>query len=407
MVKQTLLKNVSAKLNLFLEPILQVCDKVRQRFIRQSLWGILASGSLMVTEMARGIHDRTTTLDYTAKRLCRQLKGGTWSWRIVQEAYLKSVTPLVGQDTVVAVDLTDLSKPRGRDFEYLALVRDGDKDELKPGYWCIEAYAVTRKETVPLVLEPFSVDDPKTPSQNIVILKTLSQLKDRLGTSGIFTFDRGFDSGEVLNCLLDNKMRFIVRLRGDRHLVLPSGVRMSATDIADRMRNLKKCLRWRAKGRRYQLHYVGYQEVKLPGRDEPLRLVVSTVPGIDGGTMMLLTNTEVKDFRDAEKVLRRYGKRWKAEEAIRLLKQEVGLEGFRIRSLRAIKRLVFLAMLAIAFLMVLSLRTLSLAERVVEVGKPLRRAKGIIGYRLARGMRKLPARLSRRSLYFVRGFQNR
>ena len=50
--------------------------------------------------------------------------------------------------------------------------------------------------------------------------------------------------------------------------------------------------------------------------------------------MMLLTNLQVNRFGDAERVLHGYVKRWKAEEGIRLLKQEVGLEGFRIRSLQ-------------------------------------------------------------------------
>lgn len=70
---------------------------------------------------------------------------------------------------------------------------------------------------------------------------------------------------------------------------------------------------------------------------------------------------------------------------MRLLKQQTGLERFRVRSLRAIVRLVFLAMLAIAALILLALRTLSLAERLAQLSQPLRRAKGQIYYRLAVG----------------------
>jgi len=169
---------------------------------------------------------------------------------------------------------------------------------------------------------------------------------------------------------------------------------------------LKTCQRWRRKKRRFQDHYVGYQEVRLPGRDEPLWLVVSIVPGRHGGVMMLLTNLPITRFRQAERVLRYYRRRWKAEDGIRLVKQRVGLEGFRIRSLRAIRRLCFLALLAIAFLVTLSLKTLSLAERIAKRGQPLRRATGMILYRLARGMQNLLTRPSRHDLCFLRKFQN-
>jgi len=172
---------------------------------------------------------------------------------------------------------------------------------------------------------------------------------------------------------------------------------------------LKACQRWRRKKRRFQDHYVGYQEVRLPGRDPGapgLWLVVSIVPGRDGGVMMLLTNLPITRFRQAERVLRYYRRRWKAEDGIRLVKQRVGLEGFRIRSLRAIRRLCFLALLAIAFLVTLSLKTLSLAERIAKCGQPLRRATGMILYRLARGMQNLLTRPSRHDLCFLRKFQN-
>jgi len=225
-----------------------------------------------------------------------------------------------------------------------------------------------------------------------------------LAGRGLYLFDRGFDGGEVLNALLDNEMHFIVRLRGDRHLVLESGVHQAACDIAER---LSTCdMWWRPASCRMEAHWVGRVPVRLPGRPEPLTLVVALFPGSDGGLVMLLTNRSVASAADAEQTLRLYGRRWKAEEAVRLLKQEVGLESFRIRSLEAIRRLVFMALLAMAFLVWLGEKTLSLAEQVIRRGRPLRRARGMILYRLARGMRRLFNQLSPPNLAFLRRFQN-
>lgn len=404
MRRQSLLMKVSSRLDRFLKPILAEADKVRRRFIRQAVTGVLASRSLIVTEMARRIHDHTSALDYTAKRLCRELMAETWHLATLQEAYFEQVASWVGPETPIAVDLTDLVKPRGRHFEYLALVRDADQDRLRPGYWCLEAYTADGEEPLPLLVEPFSVDDPTTPSQNLVTLAGLGRLRQALAGRGVYLFDRGFDGGEVLNALLENEMRFIVRLRGDRHLVLDGGVHMSARDIAERLSVWNA--RWRPGGCRIDGHWVGSVPVRLPGRCEPLTLIVAVFPGPDGGRMMLLTNRSVSGAADAEQTLRLYGRRWKAEEAVRLLKQEVGLEGFRIRSLQAIRRLVFMALLAMAFLVWLGQKTLSLAEQVIRRGQPLRRARGMILYRLARGMRRLFNQLSPPNLAFLRRFQN-
>ena len=62
-------------------------------------------------------------------------------------------------------------------------------------------------------------------------------------------------------------------------------------------------------------------------------------------------------------------------------------------------------MLAVAFLVMLSLRTLSFAERLAKLGKPLRRAKGAIYYRLTRGVRKLLT-LAAASPSLIRSLQN-
>jgi len=404
MRRQSLLMKVSARLEAFLKPILVGADKVRRRFLRQAVTGILGSGSLVVTEIARRIHDGTRALDYTAKRLCRELVAETWHLPTFQQQYLDSVASCIGPQTPIAVDLTDLVKPRGRHFQYLALVRDADQDQIRPGYWCLEAYAAAGEEPVPLLLEPFSVEDPTTPSQNLVILAALGRLREALAGRGLYLFDRGFDGAEVLNALLDNEMRFLVRLRGDRHLVLPNGVHLAACHIADRL--LAFNARWRPACCRIGAHWIAYTSVYLPGRPEPLTLVVAFFPGPDGGRLLFLTNRSVTSVAEAEHTLRLYGRRWKAEEAARLLKQEVGLEGFRIRSLEAIRRLVFMALLAIAFLVWLGEKTLGLAEQVIRRGRPLRRARGMILYRLARGMRPLFNQLSTPNLAFLMRFQN-
>ena len=53
MLEASLLKKVSAKLDRLLQPVCKVCDKARQRFVQETVAGILVSGSLVVTDLAR------------------------------------------------------------------------------------------------------------------------------------------------------------------------------------------------------------------------------------------------------------------------------------------------------------------------------------------------------------------
>ena len=78
MTGQVLLRMLSAKLAHSPEPITQACDKVHQRFVRQSVAAILGAGSLVVTEMARRLCEPGETPGYAAKRLCRKLVVETW-----------------------------------------------------------------------------------------------------------------------------------------------------------------------------------------------------------------------------------------------------------------------------------------------------------------------------------------
>ena len=62
----------------------------------------------------------------------------------------------------------------------------------------------------------------------------------------------------------------------------------------------------------------------------------------------LLCNEENLDAKRAGEIVQAYVQRWGNEEVTRCFKQCTGAEKFRVRSLCAIRRLLFLAMLALA-----------------------------------------------------------
>lgn len=59
----------------FVQSYLALLDKPRRKFFREMLYGILTSGSLMLTEIGRKLEDGTSDLFYTVKRLSSNLNS--------------------------------------------------------------------------------------------------------------------------------------------------------------------------------------------------------------------------------------------------------------------------------------------------------------------------------------------
>jgi hypothetical protein len=114
----------------------------------------------------------------------------------VLEEYQRTWAENVQLDTPLIVDLCDLAKPRARKLKYLALVRDGsDPDHrLVNGYWCVEIYAYWGKgRTTPMLLHPYSIEDPETISENAMILRCVDQVLAATDGRGVIVMDAGAD----------------------------------------------------------------------------------------------------------------------------------------------------------------------------------------------------------------------
>jgi len=178
--KNFIISKTRCLLNEFIGPIVQKADKPRKKFLRQAVGAILLSGSLVVTQFARWIHDDCSDIFYRLKRLLNHLVSSRGELAGVLNAYRKSVAQYIQAHTPIVIDLTDLAKPRARKMKYLAHVRDASEHKLVPGYWCMQVYAhLGSKRVLPLALDVYSIDDPAVGSQNLQIDRTVRQSKKR------------------------------------------------------------------------------------------------------------------------------------------------------------------------------------------------------------------------------------
>ena len=376
--KDFILCKTKKLLSEFMFPIMNQADRPRQKFLRQTVGAILLCGSLVVTEFARWIHDDCSDIFYRLKRLLNHLVSTEGNLTAAAAAYRRSVARFIQYDTPIPIDITDLAKPRARKLKYLDLVRDGSEKKLVPGYWCVEVYAhLENKRVLPLALDVFSVHDPAVGGQNLQVYKAIEAVNRDIGGKGVWVGDRGFDGLNYYEMWFSLKCNFVVRQRGDRHVVAGNGVHILVRDLIEHLRQntaMPDCS-----------SNIVFYRVHLPDNHKPLYLVASWLSGIKE-PLILLTTLVVENYQQARGVIWYYKQRWVCEEATRFLKEQVGFERFRIRRYEAIQRLAILAMFAMGFLTWILLRNCQLVKGLFSLTSRFRKQAKFTYYRLLDGL---------------------
>jgi len=276
--------------------------KVRRRLVSEMLYGIQAARDVKVSEIARTLNERIELIK-TEERLCRNLAGTDLTdqdnrWTVWEGA------ATVDEATVLALDLGDVRKTYAKKMEYLGHVRDGSTGETVPGYCVCEVLAARPDgETVtPLYGELYARKAERFSSENDQILKAVERVRAVTQKKGIWTIDIGGDRRKIMIPLIDKGLRFVIRQKGDRHILLPGVGKRPVEKAArrcptphemnvevEREGHLeKKCLQ------------VGSMPVRLPERPH-VELWRVVIRGLASHPVMLLTNVPPpKDRNHAE-----------------------------------------------------------------------------------------------------------
>ena len=393
-------QKLRAQIHQFLGILSPHFSKPKTKFMEQMLFGVSASQDCKLSRVARVLNE-SILLKKTEERLSRHLATPGLG-RTVQQQIVAHAARRVTGDTLIVVDPTDLRKPYAQAMPHLATVRDGSTGQLVNGYWACVALACEpqRRRVLPLMQELWSAEAPDFKSENTQLLAIIDTVAGATAKRGVYVLDRGGDRMKLYEPLLERGLRFIIRLRGDRHLVV-RGRSRPADDLARgvRMRYAETVVREAAGGeKKVHLEY-GFVRVRLPGRrDVELTLVV--VKGFGQEPLLLLTNVPVKATRRSVWwVVRGYLTRWLVEETIRFIKQSYQLEDVRVLDYERLRNLAALVMAAAYFAAVWlgeSLKLAVLASRVSRVAKRFFGVPEFHYYALADGIAVLLARLGLR-----------
>lgn len=371
-------------------------SKPQAHFVEQMIFGIQAAQDVKLSNIGRALGE-SIALKKTEERLSRHLAAEGMGQK-VNEVVARDAAARVRTDTLIVIDPTDIRKTYAEKMPYLATVRDGSTGELVPGYWSCLALACEpdRRRVIPLHLRLWSADAPDFVSENHQLLEVIDTVRAATEGRGIYVIDRGGDRMKLFNPFLGREMRFIVRLVGDRGLIFLGQCR-DAIEVARgcSMRYAETVIREEGgQERHYHLEY-GFRKVRLPGREEPLALVV--VRGFGEEPLMLLTNVEVKPSRTSMWfVVQGYLSRWMVEETIRFIKQSYHLEDIRVLDYKRLKNLITLTLAAAYFAAVWLGEKLRLAVLCRRVAKLAKRFFGIPEfhyYALADGIRTILSHL--------------
>lgn len=284
--------------------------KVANRFVGEMLYGIQASQSVVLTKIARTLEE-PISVKKVHERLCRQLvrKG---LGEHIQRSLLRLSAGLVGKDTLLILDTSDIQKQYARKMQYLGKVRDGSEDEIGSGYWTCNVVAteVQGSRIVPLLGRLYSAEAPGVISENRKLLSVMDRVAAATGKRGIWVIDRGGDRRKLMFPMLQKGYRFLIRLVGSRYVQCGSREVIAEELAKDCPLPYGKTIVKVEDGKEkaYQLAF-GYRNVRLPGNEATLGLLV--VRGFRKEPMMLLTT---EPLRRSRKVLWRlvqaYLRRW-------------------------------------------------------------------------------------------------
>ena len=108
----------------FSDKITEGTNKTQKKFIKDLMYGIVASKSILLADIADSLKEKTKKIN-TVDRLSRNLEKTISP--SVTKSYRQEVKKALGENPVILVDDSDIIKPHGKSFESLGIVRDGSR----------------------------------------------------------------------------------------------------------------------------------------------------------------------------------------------------------------------------------------------------------------------------------------
>jgi len=282
------------------------------RAVKELLVGLLRNSTSILNHLNRETEIR---IGKQSERYRRHLE--TINIAALVEKYIFRTLPEVEEDTIIAYDLGDIAKPYAKKMEGVHPIFDGSERKSSRGY---ELHGVSIHNQ-PVVMELHDADS-KFPPQ--VREEIIDRITERIGTKGIWVYDRGNDDKKLFSAHVRRKQRFVIRLKRNRRLVhKTSGMTQRVEDFLPGIYGV------RVPKHRWKYTLVATEHIGEDQEQEPIRVPARGVK-----------------VRKAEEIIEAYLRRWDIENLYKQMKGKFGLEEMRLLSLTKVKNLPALIQLA-------------------------------------------------------------
>ncbi|MBF0205409.1 MAG: transposase [Oligoflexia bacterium] len=323
-----------------------------KNFLNDAIIGILGSGSVLISEIARSLHENIS-LKKTEDRLCSMLNNALLPRESIQEYATEIGTRYVVQEDVIAFDIGDITKKYAKKMDHLYRVHDGSTGELGMGWELFNVESIhwenNEKFHPPLYSKIINADCSDYKSQNYQIILAIKSVQKFLRDfQGVWAFDRLHDRKIIFKELLKMRINWIVRMKYNRILYTDANIKISIDELIGIMELSKSAWRFLFPKRSGYLH-IGWRKVRLPSSQGDITLIVVRDER-NIKPIFFLTNLPVTDDLSAIVAFGYYLERWGVEEGFRFQKVIFDLENLRTREWRSIQNLILMTHLSYLFI---------------------------------------------------------
>jgi hypothetical protein len=242
----------------------------------------------------------------------------------VEASALNKVRHYMRKNTVIAYDLTDISKESARKMEKISKVFDGSKREVTNGY-TLHGLGVNG------ILLKLEVHEGAELTQNQVRKEIVEKYSNKLEGKGIWVFDRGNDDKAFFKFLRHKlNVQFVARLRSNRSvLVKETGAIIQVKDLVPGQ---------------YQVYLMNKYNTEADLRTE-FTLVISK--HLDDEKQPIRLLAALNNVYSSVEIVNIYLQRWGIENIFKRAKQKFNLEKIRVLNYKKFVNLIALIQFAI------------------------------------------------------------
>jgi len=242
----------------------------------------------------------------------------------VDDFAFKQARKTVKNKTIIAYDLTDISKESSKKMENISRVFDGSKRKVTNGF-LLHGVGINNH------LVKLEVHDSDAKTLNQTRREIVKELSKKLDKQGIWVFDRGNDNKQFFKYLRQNaKVQFIARLKANRQVVIKE------TGVKIQVKNLKPG--------KYKVYLMNLHNTYVDTDCEYLLVIQKHLQ--DKPPIRLISSLQYTKYTKKETV-KMYLERWGVENIYRRVKTKFLLEKIRVLGYKKFVNLVSLIQFAI------------------------------------------------------------